>query len=301
MRLYKLLVIVVLSFSRVFSAENNAIQSSKINYRYDLCVCSIFKDEAPYLKEWIEYNKLIGVQHFYLINNDSTDNYLDVLSPYIDSDEVTLVNWSGGHGDWCYKVQGPALLGGVDYFIGIAKWVAIIDIDEFIVPIEHDTLTRFLKDYEDYAAVVVNWQNYGTSGLPELPPKTLMIEALTLKAEEQSAWNQQVKSIVRPERVNTQKQDWTPHLWVYLNGYEAVSPSKKKFTWGPIDVSKIRINHYVHRTDNYFYTQKIEKKARMERTLTADYIRNWRDSCNKVEDKTIFRYVPRLKNTLFPN
>ncbi|KIC71464.1 hypothetical protein DB44_DM00010, partial [Candidatus Protochlamydia amoebophila] len=33
-------------------------------YIYDLSVCAIFKNEAPYLKEWIEYHRLIGVKHF---------------------------------------------------------------------------------------------------------------------------------------------------------------------------------------------------------------------------------------------
>jgi len=29
---------------------------------YTLAIAAIFKDEAPYLKEWIEYHKLVGVE-----------------------------------------------------------------------------------------------------------------------------------------------------------------------------------------------------------------------------------------------
>ena len=44
---------------------------------YDLSVCAIFKDEASYLKEWIEYHKLVGVQHFYLYENENeSDDFL---------------------------------------------------------------------------------------------------------------------------------------------------------------------------------------------------------------------------------
>ena len=35
-------------------------------FLYDLAVAAIFKDEARYLKEWLDYHLLAGVEHFYL-------------------------------------------------------------------------------------------------------------------------------------------------------------------------------------------------------------------------------------------
>ena len=43
---------------------------------YYLSILAIFKNEAMNLKEWIEHYILNGVEHFYLINNGSTDNFL---------------------------------------------------------------------------------------------------------------------------------------------------------------------------------------------------------------------------------
>ena len=60
---------------------------------YYLSIATIFRNEAPYLKEWIEYHLMMGVDHFYLYNNMSEDNYLEVLNPYIEHDIVTLVDW----------------------------------------------------------------------------------------------------------------------------------------------------------------------------------------------------------------
>ncbi len=40
-----------------------------------ISIISLFRDEAPYLKEWIEFHRLIGVDQFHLVNNNSTDNY----------------------------------------------------------------------------------------------------------------------------------------------------------------------------------------------------------------------------------
>ena len=52
-------------------------------FLYDLAVVAIFKDEGKYLKEWLDYHLLAGVEHFYLYNNDSSDDYQEVLAPYV--------------------------------------------------------------------------------------------------------------------------------------------------------------------------------------------------------------------------
>ena len=59
--------------------------------KYKVSVCAIFKNEAPYLKEWIEFNHLVGVEHFYMYNNNSEDDYLAVINPYIEKSWITLV------------------------------------------------------------------------------------------------------------------------------------------------------------------------------------------------------------------
>ena len=55
----------------------------KRKMKYQVSLCLIFKNEAPFLKEWLDYHLTIGVSHFYLYNNNSDDNYLDVIKPYI--------------------------------------------------------------------------------------------------------------------------------------------------------------------------------------------------------------------------
>lgn len=47
-------------------------------------MCRIFKDEAPYLEEWIEYHRLVGVDRFYLYDNNSSDDYMDRIRRYVD-------------------------------------------------------------------------------------------------------------------------------------------------------------------------------------------------------------------------
>ncbi len=57
------------------------LRHPKYNKKYSITICGIFKNEASYLKEWIEYHEMIGIEHFYLYNNNSDDNYRDILQP----------------------------------------------------------------------------------------------------------------------------------------------------------------------------------------------------------------------------
>jgi hypothetical protein len=46
----------------------------KKKYPFYLAMCAIAKNEGRYLQEWIEYHKLLGVEMFYIYDNESTDN-----------------------------------------------------------------------------------------------------------------------------------------------------------------------------------------------------------------------------------
>ena len=58
-------------------------------FPYDLAVVAILKNEGRYLKEWLDYHLLAGVDHFYLYDNDSTDNYKEIIAPYVEAGLVT--------------------------------------------------------------------------------------------------------------------------------------------------------------------------------------------------------------------
>ena len=45
-----------------------------------LSICAVYRDEAPYLREWVEFHRLVGVERFFLYNNDSVDEHREVLA-----------------------------------------------------------------------------------------------------------------------------------------------------------------------------------------------------------------------------
>lgn len=281
------------------------------SYQHILAICSVFKDEAPWLKEWMEYHKMLGVTHFRLYNNESSDNYLEVLAPYIEKGDVVLLNWPNEKGDmenWALRRQWPACVDGIEKLQGIAKWVALIDIDEFILPLDDPDLLAFLEKYENVPGLVLNWQCFGTSFLEKIREGELMIESLTRKATKFSHWNLPVKSIVRPEFVDVSRRAWAPHTVFYKFGQKAIFPdgANRKET---LDQTKWEIhetiaviNHYVHRTEEFFQEVKLKKKKDMKnwRLLkNQEYVKKWLLECNEDEDFRILRFAPSLRKRIF--
>ncbi len=143
--------------------------------KYNVSICAIFKNEAPYLKEWIEFNNIVGVDHFYMYNNNSEDNYEVILKPYIKSGLVTLINWQQNQKQMeCYQTC-------IKDYSGETKWLGFIDIDEFIVPKSTDSIYEFLKSFEKKAgAVNLYWKLFGTSGRMDRDLSGLVCEDFTV-------------------------------------------------------------------------------------------------------------------------
>lgn len=127
---------------------------------------AIFKNESMGLKEWLDHHILHGCDHFYLINDNSTDNYLEILNPYIKSSLVTLF-----HND-LPKIQGRQNLAYDKYLKPIWKetnWLAIIDIDEYLWSPKTTDIKPVLKKYEKYFQLEVNWSMFGSNNHTNQP------------------------------------------------------------------------------------------------------------------------------------
>ncbi len=60
-----------------------------------LAACLLFKDAASYLDEWLRFHLRVGVDHFYLYDNDSMDDYESVVRPFVNAGRVTLYTSAG--------------------------------------------------------------------------------------------------------------------------------------------------------------------------------------------------------------
>jgi Domain of unknown function. len=274
--------------------------------KYQLSICAIFRDEAPYLKEWIEFHKLQGVDHFFLYNNKSSDDYLAALQPYLDAQEATLIDWPYSYkpvaeGDafpWL-SIQKGAYTNCVKKHGKLTKWLAAIDIDEFLFCPSGQRLPLFLKNYEDYGGLCVNWVLFGTSNLASLPPDALMIENLVQCAPKEELRHHVIKSIVQPKYT---KRALSAHEFRYKKGHFAVNALGDSIhsLYSPrIAPDLIRINHYWTRTEDHFFQQKIASRNARRTYQDEAYLKKRCENYNKSVDAAILQFVPPLKEKIF--
>ncbi len=134
-------------------------------------------------------------------------------------------------------MQMPVYQDAVYRYGDDTKWLAIIDMDEYMVPVEKNNLADILEDYKDYPALGVNWVMFDSNGIVKRPDK-LVIEAYTRVDKRK---NIHIKSIVQPKKVLSITN---PHFCIYRGC--AVNENKEKIR-GPFSEhlsKKIKINHY---------------------------------------------------------
>lgn len=143
--------------------------------KYRVSICAIFKDEAPYLREWLEFHRIVGIDHFYLYNNNSTDGFRTILAPYIAEGLVTLVEWPH------QQAQMRAYWDCIARFREETRWIGFIDLDEFVVPKRMDTVYEALQPFEKNRPVVLlYWRVFGSSGRMDRDRSGLVIEDFTV-------------------------------------------------------------------------------------------------------------------------
>ena len=263
--------------------------------RFDLVIGSIFQNEAPYLKEWIEFHRMVGVQRFILVDDRSTDDYLDVLRPYIDAGEVQLLRspcpekWQGR--DWI-TYQCAIIRAFCEQLRGVARWLALIDVDEFIVPAETDNLVELLASHEDLGGVYIRWEPFGTSYVQKLASDELLTEKLHLKGKLARGSDMLGKSIVKPHRVLHPNI----HRCTLLPGYQYLDSNPGMENERP----PIQLNHYWTRDEYFLLNEKLPRTARIKGwEIDEERIEFFKHAYNEVPDLSMKRFIPDLKRRVF--
>jgi hypothetical protein len=217
----------------------------------DLTVMAIFRNEAPYLAEWLAFHLVQGVQRFVLYNNRSTDGWREVIAKF--ADVVTVVDWDrpapcqmAAYAHYFSAVQAGRLPG--------SRWTAVLDCDEFLFPAPEETRS-LLETIDDIAAgengtvapgVGVNWMVYNGYERDRPPADHLTIEAYISRCVVDHPVNAHIKTIADPMRVATIRD---PHCFGFTSG-EAVTEERRPIggPWCGPSHQRLRINHYLIRS-----------------------------------------------------
>ncbi len=204
-----------------------------------LSVVAIFRNEEPYLAEWIIFHRMQGFDHFLLYDNESTDGGGEIARAM----GCEVVNWPGE------LQQLPAYLDAIAR-LPPDDWAAFIDIDEYLWALDGSTVAYQLGRYNKKHAIGVPWLMFG-DGWHETKPIGFTIESYILR---EGGVNTHVKQILKPASVSKWRD---PHHtdapfarvdpYLYCNHYWTRSRAECE-----VKFARGRADYKVKRTMNEF-------------------------------------------------
>ena len=263
-----------------------------------LAACTIYRDDADYLAEWLEFHRLAGVERFFLYDNGSRDHHLDVLAPYLDEGVVTRHEWRapflGRNG------RPKALFTAFEHCAGAhrgdARWIAFLDVDEFLFSPAGAPVPEVLRDFEEFPGVVVSRAEFGPSG-HATKPAGLVIESYVERIAPRPDDRTEYKSIVDPRRL---ARTLSAHSFRYTDGLpvdeerRAVNPLKR-MTRKPVVWSRLRVHHYFSRSEE-------ERRRKASMWAEAGSIRRVPAAPlhlpRAVRDETLVAHAPAVREAI---
>ncbi|MBB5887998.1 glycosyltransferase family 92 protein [Lactovum miscens] len=266
---------------------------NKKDFKYYLSAAIIIKNEADYVAEWIEYHLLVGFDHFYIYDNGSDDDIQKVLAPYVAENIIEYINYPG-EGMQLSMINDAIRRSSSETF-----WLAINDIDEFFVPKTSNTVSVFLKEFESFPAVEVNWLVYGSSGQFK-KNKGLVIERFNKHSSPSEYFsNHFVKLIYNPRATSY----GDVHRGFYWNLKLAVNTDKEKTRLTALQrqgkFDKLVINHYY--TKSFEEYQNKMGKPQVDGTAPLHNMKSWEndDEKSKIEDNIMGKYIMEVRKNIF--
>lgn len=254
---------------------------------------AMFRNEAPYLKEWIEFYLMQGTKRFYLYNNLSTDDWYCVLLPYIMRGIVEVTEWKEPFGFDSSILNSQ--MHCINRLKGRHDWLALFDPDEFAFSPRYDTLWEAVQTFpQEWGAIGIPWMNFGSSGETEWRDAPV-IERFTWRPKESNEWNRWIKSIVNLA---------DPRLGPTGSGHHFKTRGGTFNEWGePIPGAHTEPKSSVLRLNHYFTKSRSEWEQRhpivTDGSTWTRNERRWSEVQDRdADDRTIWRFLPELKKRL---
>lgn len=226
-------------------------------------IAAIMKNEVPYLIEWVAFHRVVGIDRFFIADNDSTDGMTDVLSAL---DKLGLVDHIPFPNQPGRPPQLDAYSRILEEYASAVDWLAFIDADEFLMPTGGRVSCRDVIEHfdgmPDVGSIMVNWATFGSSGHLD-PSDELVLERYQMRATKSWDGNFHYKSIVRMAAVPAVHS--TPHFFTIEKGYTCVQVDGRSLVDHPIKGiglseeviwEPMRLNHYVVKSEGEFFGRK---------------------------------------------
>lgn len=252
---------------------------------FKLSACVIVKNEARFIAEWLEYHLHTGFEHFYVYDNNSSDNLQEVLDRY--SGLVSYVHWPLTDGQQRAAYQHYFEHHGAD-----SEWTAFIDADEFVAYRGEGNLQTYLCEKRNENGIMMQWHLFGTSG-HDKRPAGLVLENYTRRHLHSPDPN--IKTVCRPAEVCFQKIV-SPHRFPYKDGRPGL----------PETTDVIAVFHYVTRSREDLYlkitrgdvwsAERTEKNLANVQAIINEKLKLYDQT--DFDDRYMLQFVPAVRARL---
>lgn len=267
-------------------------KENKQEFPYELGIVVIAKNEGYYIREFIEYYLLAGQGKLkiYLYDNESTDDTAAIAKEYEKSGNLSYTYFPGK------QMQNVSYNDAVKNYGQECRYMAFIDMDEFIVPAENrplpEIISKLILQKSNAGGLGINWCTYGSCGYRTRQPGK--VTEIFLKRGEMGHWlNRHVKTVCNPRLV---KNYISPHFPVYRLGCWSIdSKGKRQRLWfnRKLSYDEIRVQHYFCKSREEFNIKRQRGKA--DRAGKYDESKFEKSDLNDIFDDRILTYVKAMK------
>lgn len=245
--------------------------------KFKLSVGAIFKNESLNIVEWLHHYLNRGVEHFYLIDDSSDDDYRDKIQSFINNGLVTVYE------NDTPKISGRQVVSYNKFLTPVVKdsdWFVVCDLDEFLYSPKRLNLLDTFNLYNDYNLLLVNWINFNSNNNIQ-HPNSLVASCIKrmeyhqeIYAPAPGGWRMQTmesrKYIINSKISNVHS------LGVHdcqLNSNVGHVKSKEVSYNGMGEDFDLAINHYTTQSKEYW--EKTKMKRGDVNNWHSDDARNW--------------------------
>jgi Glycosyltransferase family 92 len=242
---------------------------------YNFSVCALFKNESDCIKEWIEHYLFHGAEHFYLLDDESDDEYYKIIEKYVNDGIITLIKIS-----WPRHPNRQAEI--YDHYmlplLHETQWLLICDLDEFMWSPAHVDLKLILVNQcTELAEIQVVQTLFGSNNHITQPASLVKSFTKRRLCQYGTARTNGYKYFINSKYPF---KKLSVHFAIPENEYD------EKKRWLVLDDRYFILNHYSCQSKEYFLKKCSKTDVNEFKTLTIDDFPEF--DINETEDTRLY-------------
>lgn len=274
--------------------------------RAGLAIAAIVRNEARHIGEWAAFHHAAGVTRFLIYDNGSTDGTRAALARALPPEALEILPWNQVFRDARMgreiHNQVLAYAHAARNFGAALRWMAFIDVDEFLIPTRDASLPEALAALPEARNISLPWHMFGRSGHVE-PPAAGVLASYTRRAADPMSDTRGIrafKCIVDPchltaLRVHSMETDGSEAT--VNDAGQPAADARARDARDFYSTARIQLNHYYTRSESEL-AAKIGRGPNL-RDKAGEYERKVRRTvanieAEEVEDRTALDCCARI-------